>query len=77
MTIKQARAKVGQKKLKACPFCGEYPELRLCRDGYYRIECRSLYCATRLTASILPEDIIDVWNTRMKSKPREKEDETS
>lgn len=63
------------RRLKACPFCGEYPELTL-RGGYYRVECRNNICPARLTASIDQRQIVEAWNTRIKPKPREKEDET-
>lgn len=67
-TIKQRGD--GMKKIKACPFCGEYPELEL-NGGYYRIECKNRNCPSRLVASIKPNDIITAWNTRLKPKKGE------
>lgn len=57
------------KQPKACPFCGEYPELEL-RGGYYYIECKNPRCSSRLKASLLAKNVIDAWNTRMKPKKR-------
>ena len=56
--------------IKACPFCGEYPELEL-KGGYYRVECRNRLCPSRLTASCKEKDIVDAWNTRLKPKKAE------
>lgn len=70
---KAHRKEIGMKQPKACPFCGEYPELEL-RGGYYRIECKNPLCPSRLTASIKANDIIAAWNTRLKPKKREAEE---
>lgn len=59
-------------KIKACPFCGEYPKLEL-RGGYYRIECKNPLCPSKLTASLKEKDIISSWNTRLKPKKENKE----
>lgn len=61
------------RKIKACPFCGEYPELTL-NGGYWRIECKNRECPSRLVASISQKDIITAWNTRLKPKKAESEE---
>ncbi len=66
---KDHRKEIEMKQLKACPFCGEYPELEL-RGGYYRIVCKNPLCPSRLTASIKANDIIAAWNTRLKPKKK-------
>ena len=55
------------RKIKACPFCGEYPQIEL-KNGYYRIECKNRECPSRLVASINEKDIVSAWNTRLKPK---------
>lgn len=54
-------------RIKACPFCGEYPHVELVK-GYYRIECKNVDCPSRLIASLVEKDIISAWNTRLKPK---------
>ena len=61
-------------RIKACPFCGEYPELKL-KSGYWWIICKNSECPSRLNASVNKKDIIDAWNTRLKPKKRESENE--
>ena len=64
------------KKIKACPFCGEYPELKLKSDGYYWIVCRNHNCPSKLVASADPKIVISAWNTRLKPKKGEPDGRT-
>jgi hypothetical protein len=54
------------KKIKACPFCGKAPELKLQSDGYYHIRCINADCPGKFKASLKPSDVISAWNTRLK-----------
>ena len=58
------------KRIKACPFCGVYPEIKL-KGGYYWIECNNPKCPSKLKASIKANDIITAWNTRLRPQKQE------
>jgi ribosomal protein L37AE/L43A len=53
------------KKIKACPYCGKYPVLRL-QYGFWRIECRNEDCPGKVKGATNRDLMIEAWNTRLK-----------
>ena len=45
-------------ELKACPFCGEQPEIQSYQEGYHQVICRDNHTAT------IEIESVDEWNTR-------------
>lgn len=61
-------------ELKACPFCGGRGELEHFNNGeceMYEVRCKNPHCHAETSMSSKAEDVIKIWNKRMKEEGEE------